>query len=209
MAGEGDDPLSDAGLIELSRREPERFTGIFERHAPALEQYFAKRSSRSEVEDLVSETFVAAFRGRTSFDLSYPDARPWLFGIATNVLRHHRRSEGRRLARLRRIRPAGPEADLTEQLVSDHLAVGAAARVRSALDQMDERYRDVLLLVTGPELTYEEVARALDIPVGTVRSRMSRGRSQLRELLGIGGDVEGAETGAPTSTASTREGHLP
>jgi len=98
------------------------------------------------------------------------------------------------------------EPDRSEEVESSVIADTEANRMRSALEQIDERYRDVLMLVAGPGLTYEEVARALGIPIGTVRSRMSRGRSQLRELLDLGGQYE--DEGGPTGNISTAEGLL-
>lgn len=206
MAHIGENPEPDASLIRLSLSDPERFTIVVERHAEALHRYFSKRSPHSVLEDLVSETLLAAFRSRQNYDFSYLDARPWLFGIATNILRHHRRSEGRRTARLSRWRVEESEEDRTEDVESGLMAHAEANKMQWALDQMDDRYRDVLMLVAGPGLTYEEVARALGIPIGTVRSRMSRGRTQLRELLGLGGQDEDEDE--PNGNVSTIEGLL-
>ena len=86
------------------------------------------------------------------------------------------------------------------------MAHAEVSKIQSALEQIDERYRDVLMLVAGPGFTYEEAARALGIPVGTVRSRMSRGRTQLRELLGLGGQYEDEDD--PNGNVSTAEGLL-
>jgi RNA polymerase sigma-70 factor (ECF subfamily) len=204
MAHLEEDPEPDASLIRLSLGDPERFTGIVERHAEALHRYFSKRSPHSALDDLVSETFLTAFRSRQNYDLSYLDARPWLFGIATNVLRHHRRTEGRRIARLGRWHVDESEQDRTDEVESGMMADAEVSKIQSALDQIDERYRDVLMLVAGPGLTYEEVARALGIPVGTVRSRMSRGRTQLRELLGLDGQYQDEDE--PKGNVSTSEG---
>ncbi len=204
MAHLGEDPEPDASLIRLSLSDPERFTGVVERHAEALHRYFSKRSPHSALDDLVSETFLTAFRSRQNYDTSYLDARPWLFGIATNVLRHHRRSEGRRIARIGRWHSPESEQDRTEEVESGMVADTEASKIQSALEQVDERYRDVLMLVAGPGLTYEEVARALGIPVGTVRSRMSRGRTQLRELLGLDGQYQDEDE--PNGNVSTSEG---
>ncbi len=206
MANLREDPEPDASLIRLSLSDPERFTSIVERHGEALHRYFSKRAPHSALDDLVSDTFLTAFRSRQNYDLSYLDARPWLFGIATNVLRHHRRSEGRRIARMGRRRAEEPEQDRTEDIESSVAAYAEVDKMRWALDQIDERYRDVLMLVAGPGLTYEEMARALGIPVGTVRSRMSRGRTQLRELLGFSGQYEDEDE--PNGNVSTTEGLL-
>ena len=144
----------------------------------------AYRARRGDADDVVSETFVTAFRARARYDQAFQDARPWLLGIATNILRQHRRSEGRRMARLRAAaRASEPEPDPADSVAA---AVDRAAqidRVARALALLNERQQEVLVLAAGPGLTYEEIARALGIPVGTVRSRIARGRRQLRELL--------------------------
>ncbi len=206
MAHLGEDPEPDASLIRFSLSDAERFTGIVERHAEALHRYFSKRSPHSVLDDLVSETFLTAFRSRQNYDFSYPDARPWLFGIATNTLRHHRRSEGRRIARMGRWHVEDSEQDRTDEIESGLMATAEVSKIQSALDQIDERYRDVLMLVAGPGFSYEEVARSLGIPVGTVRSRMSRGRSRLRELLG--NDRQNQDEDDANRNLSTTEGLL-
>jgi RNA polymerase sigma factor (sigma-70 family) len=184
MAHPGDRLLPDADLIELSIADPEVFAVIFERHATPIHRFLWRRSPRSAVDDLVSDVFLTAFRIRGSYDRSHPDARPWLFGIAINVLRHSHRSEMRRLTRderayrARSFEPGDDVATAAESSVESD-------RIRHALESLDEGHRDVLLLIAGPGFSYEEVARALDIPIGTVRSRASRGREHLRRLLSI------------------------
>ncbi len=203
MSGIGVDQLSDAELISLSLAEPQSFTAIFDRHALSVRRYVAARVPPSDVEDLVSETFITAFRSRGRYDQSYADAWPWLLGIATNILRHHRRAEGRRRTRLRALErePWTDPTDPADQVMTD-LAFGSQTeRMSRALARLDQRYRNVLLLVARPGLTYEEAARALDIPIGTVRSRLLRGRAQLRELLGLSGQY-GQGAGAPTPSAT-------
>ena len=96
-------PPTDADLVAASLREPQRFAPLFDRHARTVHRYVSSRVGRDEVDDVVSETFVVAFRTRARYDPDYENARPWLLGIATNVVRQHRRSEIRRLARLRAV----------------------------------------------------------------------------------------------------------
>jgi RNA polymerase sigma factor (sigma-70 family) len=186
--------LTDADAIEASLRDAHSFTLVFDRHAPAVHRYVSSRAPTSDVDDLVSETFVTAFRCRGRYDLRYDDARPWLLGIATNVLRHHRRAERRRLTRLRGARRTPPDPDPSEQVVSDLDTAAESRRVARAVERLDDKYRDVLLLVAGSGLSYDEVARALDIPIGTVRSRLARGRRQLRELLAPEGQHESGDS---------------
>jgi RNA polymerase sigma factor (sigma-70 family) len=201
MVESDDSRVPDSDLIRLSLDDPDHFAQIFERHAPALHLYLSKRSNHSSVDDLLSETFIAAFRGRRNYDLSFQDARPWLYGIATNTLRHRRRSEVRRLAHESEIRLETPDADVADQVVTRIVESQELDRVRRAIALVDDRFADVLMLVAGPALTYEEVARALDIPIGTVRSRASRGRAQLRELLGLTGQYEHEGATNPHSQA--------
>src|SRR5580704_648771 len=188
----GDGPTAtDADLVAASLQYPERFGVLFDRHGLAVHRYVAYRARASDVDDVVAETFVTAFRTRTRYDQAFQNARPWLLGIATNVLRQHRRSEGRRLSRLRAAaRASEPDPDPAETVAA---AVDQAAqndRVARALARLDERQQEVLVLAAGPGLTYEEIARALGVPVGTVRSRIARGRRQLRELLEAGGQID-------------------
>jgi RNA polymerase sigma factor (sigma-70 family) len=177
--------LTDADAVVASWRDPSAFALLFDRHARVVHRFVAARASRNDVEDLVAETFTTAFRSRSRFDRRYDDARPWLLGIAANVLRHHHRAEARRQRRRRSIRPDAPQGnDPAEEAISQVDSISSWEHVARALEQLDDRYREVLLLVAAADLTYEETARALGVPVGTVRSRVARGRRQLRELLG-------------------------
>ncbi|MGW4499222.1 RNA polymerase sigma factor [Micromonospora sp. NPDC004336] len=87
--------MTDAEVIERSVREPESFAGIFDRHAPHIHRYLARRLGAGIADDLAAETFLVAFRRRERYDTAYPDARPWLYGIATNLVSQHRREEER------------------------------------------------------------------------------------------------------------------
>jgi RNA polymerase sigma factor (sigma-70 family) len=179
---------SDAELILQSLSAPELFATIFERHSAPVHRYLALRFGPGSAEDLLGETFVTAFRSRLSFDLGRPDARPWLFGIATNVARHHWRSEMRRADRDQRLADLiVPEADLSDVATDTALFQSQRDKIAWALSRIDGQFLEVLLLVAGPGFSYEEVAEALHIPVGTVRSRLARARRQLRELLGTPG----------------------
>ncbi len=202
----GDDgsPRTDADIVATSWHEPQEFATLFDRHARSVHRYVASRAGPGDIEDLVSETFVVAFRARHRYDPAYESARPWLLGIATNVVRQHRRSETRRLARLGTMGRA-PDHDLDPaQSISEALDNAAEAdRVRRALDRLDDRYRDVLLLAAAADLSYDEIARALGVPIGTVRSRLARGRRRLRELLGPDGQYEGGARHATPYTEGT------
>lgn len=173
----------DAAIIEGSLHRPERFATIFDRHAAHIQRYLARRLGQQAADDLVAETFLVAFDKRARYDLARFDARPWLYGIATNLVRQHQRQEIREY-RLRAT--VGPEPDQDSHADRVAAQVTAAAMHRmlaAALAALAEGDRDVLLLIAWEGLTYEGVAEALGIPVGTVRSRLSRARRQVRAAL--------------------------
>jgi RNA polymerase sigma-70 factor, ECF subfamily len=175
---------SDAEIIVRSRDEPETFALLFRRHSAPLYRYTARRLGPHVAEDVLAEVFLVAFRERGRYDPERADARPWLYGIATNLVGRHRRAEVRALRNLERT-GADP---VTEAFVERSDArVGAAAvghRLAAALAGLRPGYRDALLLVAWGQLTYEETAAALGVPVGTVRSRVSRARRDMRAALG-------------------------
>jgi RNA polymerase sigma-70 factor (ECF subfamily) len=177
-----DERLADTALIQLSLEEPEFFAGVFDRYAPLLYRYAARRLGPDAAEDVVSETFLAAFQHRHRYDADRGDARPWLYGIASNVIGKRRRAEITRYQAYVRsgIHPAQVAGGFVEDGVTT-LAVNLP--LVAALAALHARDRDVLLLVAWAELTYEEVAQALDIPVGTVRSRLNRARRKVRHAL--------------------------
>lgn len=196
---EGSD-RTDAWHIQLSLEQPHAFAILFERHAGPLHRYLVKRIGPRNAEDVVGETFVTAFRSRRNYDLSRADARPWLFGIATNHSRHLWRSELRRQARNLTPVISATTHDHTDEATSRVFFSSQEGAVAQALAQLDDAHLDVLLLIAGPGFTYEEVALALGIPIGTVRSRMFRTRKRLRELLGDSGQY--LEGGPQTQRAS-------
>jgi RNA polymerase sigma factor (sigma-70 family) len=133
-------------------------------------------------DDIAAETFTQAFRQRDRYDGS-SDAGPWLFGIAANLVRRHHRSERRQLLAYARAGSGSVEpSDLDD--ADDRLDAEAMWRhVALALASLRAADREVLLLLAWAELSYQEIAQALGVPVGTVRSRLHRGRTRLRELL--------------------------
>jgi RNA polymerase sigma factor (sigma-70 family) len=173
----------DAAVIESSWREPERFAVLFDRHAPHIHRYLARRAGRQVADDLVAETFLAAFAKRERYDLSHPDARPWLYGIATNLVAQNRRAEARQY-RLSQAAAAEPEvAGHADRVAADITAQAMRPVLGAALAALQAGDRDVLLLIAWEQLTYQEVSRALAIPVGTVRSRLHRARAKVRQAL--------------------------
>jgi RNA polymerase sigma-70 factor (ECF subfamily) len=175
---------SDSDLIVRSRAEPEVFAEIFDRHAVVLHQYVTRRLGLDTADDVVAETFLAAFRRRDKFDPAYPDARPWLFGIATNMMRRSRHTEIRQYQLLART-GVDPILESPADEALSRVAAGAAQQaLAQALARLASGDRDTLLLIAWARLSYDEVAAALGIPVGTVRSRLHRARRQVREALG-------------------------
>lgn len=177
------DAATDADLIAASVGCGERFAAVFDRHAGTVHRYLARRAGSGPAEDLLAQTFLVAFETRSRYDVARPDALPWLYGIATNVLRRARRDEQRLLRALARtgVDPdvAGP-ADRVAEQVDARAATAALAGVLARLSDGD---RDVLLLVAWAGLGQDEVARALDLPLGTVKSRLHRARTRLRAAL--------------------------
>jgi RNA polymerase sigma factor (sigma-70 family) len=175
---------TDAAVIQLSRREPEQFTVVFRRHAPYIQRYVVRRLGLDAADDIVAETFLLAFRQRDSYDLTRADARPWLYGIATNLIGRHRLAETRLYRALART-GADPVMEPFTDRVDDRVSASAASRrLAVGLARLPKELRDTLLLVAWGDLSYEETATALGVPVGTVRSRVSRARGKLRRALG-------------------------
>ncbi|MFF5263438.1 RNA polymerase sigma factor [Actinomadura viridis] len=200
-----DGDLDDGRLIERSLREPERFAVLFDRYADRVHRYLVRRVGPAEADDLVSGTFLTAFEQRGGFDTARAGcgALPWLLGIATNLVRGHRRAEARRWKALARTRPDEAETSPAERVVARLDATAAARPLTAALKAMPPGDRDCLLLFAWADLTYTEIAAALDIPVGTVRSRIHRARGRLRAHLRLpdGGSHEDSD-GIPIAERS-------
>jgi RNA polymerase sigma factor (sigma-70 family) len=160
--------------------EPAAFGELFERHGRAVYNYCFRRTADWTVaEDLSSVVFLEAWRRRKDVRLHGESLLPWLYGVATNVLRNRSRSLRRYRAALERI-PRGHEPDFADD-IADRLGDEEQMRhVLEAIELLPKRDQDVLALCVSSELTYEEAAVALNLPVGTVRSRLSRARARLR-----------------------------
>lgn len=177
---------SDAAIVA---GPPELFGELFERYSGWLYDYAARRVGRQLAEDLVAETFLVAFSRRDRYDMSVTIARPWLCGILTNLLRNHRRSEVRWLQTLARsgVDPLGevqPVSEAFDDRASDRLDAQAAVQsLAGALASMPRDQRDVLLLHVWAGLDYSELAAALAVLPGTVRSRLHRAKARLRKAL--------------------------
>jgi RNA polymerase sigma factor (sigma-70 family) len=176
------DSLSDADIIAHSMRDPDLFAEIFERHFDSVYAYLVRRVGPDVGGDLTADVFLAAFESRGRYDLSRLISRPWLLGIATNLAHRHWRTERLRLESIANTAPSG-EVDTEDETVERVDAAAAVSEVADAVASLDAGWRDVLLLIAWADLSYAEVSEALDIPIGTVRSRLSRARQQIRRRL--------------------------
>jgi RNA polymerase sigma factor (sigma-70 family) len=178
---------SDAEVIAGSLDDPERFAVIFDRHADEIYRYAARRVGLQTAADAVSEVFLAAFRNRGRYQPDRGDARPWLYGIATKVVGQQLRAEGRR-SHLLAVVPVPPPAEFPADEIGDRVA---AERMRpvllDVLATLTDADRELVLLVAWAGLSYEQVAQALGIPVGTVRSRLHRVRAKVRRSIDSAG----------------------
>jgi RNA polymerase sigma-70 factor (ECF subfamily) len=175
-----------AGLAapRSSLHDPEGFGEVFDAHFAEIHGYAAKRLGPDAASDVASQTFLEAFRNRDRYDPARANVRAWLYGIATNLIGKHRRSEVRGLRARARLGPAPAEEGHADRVDARVSAEGLRGRLAGAIARLSDGERDVLLLVALADLTHEEVAAALDVPYGTVGSRLSRARKKVREALG-------------------------
>ncbi|MDQ6807540.1 MAG: RNA polymerase sigma factor [Actinomycetota bacterium] len=176
--------LSDAEVVRESVERPALFAVLYERHRLALVRYALRRVGGELAEDVTAEVFVRAFRARATYRPEHETALPWLLGIATNLIADHRRRERRRLKALQRLSADAPEA-------LGHADPALSQELIRTLRRLPAADRDALLLVVWGELSYEETASALGVPVGTVRSRIARARRRLS--VAIGGQTKSTE----------------
>lgn len=179
-----DDVRSDAELLARTSTEPELFGILFDRHFATIHRYLERRIERDGADDLAAEVFRIAFERRAHFRALHESALPWLYGLATNLMLKRWRGERRHLRALARASNEWRDSQDGLEGADERVAAQAlGGRLLDALASLPERDRNVLVLAAWEELSYEEIAAALDIPVGTVRSRLNRARRALRELL--------------------------
>ena len=158
-----------------------RFATVFDEHAPGLWRFLARQVDAACAEDLVAETFLAAWSARDGYRPERGSVRAWLYGIAVNLLRRHHRTQAQQQRLSQRLSGHPAPADGGEDRIAERLdartQVQALAAAIAALPDGD---RDVLLLSSLAGLDQREVAAALGIPEGTVRSRLHRVRRHLR-----------------------------
>jgi RNA polymerase sigma-70 factor, ECF subfamily len=184
---------TDAAAIRASLADGEHFVVVAERHLREISRYLRRRARREIADELTAEVFAAAFAGRGAYDQSRSSALPWLYGIATNLLRNRLRQEVRELEALAHtaIDPLLASNDPVEQLLRRSVEPALAR----ALLGLSADERDVLLLFAWGDLSYDEIGHALDLPIGTVRSRLSRARAHIRPSLVAWNEVKEASRG--------------
>lgn len=171
---------TDSEIIERSIETPEAFSGIFERHARPVGGYIRRRVGSDAVDDVLSETFLVAFRKRESFDRSVGSALPWLLGIATRVVKKHRADEARQWRSFEAASGTAEHVDAVHSSADARLDADAALReLAPRIAALSAKDRDTLLLYAWGDLTYEQISLALGVPIGTVRSRLNRVRRKL------------------------------
>lgn len=184
-------PETDADEISRSLTDPSRFAVIFDRHFARVHRFLERRIGRDGADALAGEVFRIAFERRPSYDPNRPHCLPWLYGIAKNVLLKERRREARHLRALGRLHAEAECGDSARGTDARLDAQQMWPRLAAALSELPVGERDVVLLVAWEELSYQEVADVLEVPIGTVRSRLNRARHRLRELIGPYGQEPG------------------
>jgi RNA polymerase sigma-70 factor (ECF subfamily) len=166
--------------------DADAFGVLFDRHSRAVYNFgFRWTVDWASAEDLASEVFLTAWRRRREvvFTTESGSVLPWLLGVATNLLRNQRRGKRRSDAAIARLDPSNAQSDFSDDLLGRMADEARMAEVHAVVEQLAEHERDVLALCAWAGLDYEEAAIALAVPVGTVRSRLSRARTHLRELV--------------------------
>jgi RNA polymerase sigma factor (sigma-70 family) len=187
MAAIRHDPEVDIGEERPRLDGPDpgpEFVRLFDAHAADIHRYLARRVGTDQAHDLVSETFLVALRERHSYSAD-GGARAWLFGIATNLVRRHARQQTRMLRATARLRFDAVQTDHDARVAEQLDAQTIARRIAPAIAELADGDRDVLFLTFWAQLTTVEIAEALAIPVGTVRSRLHRVRRLLRTRAAV------------------------
>lgn len=164
------------------------FDEAFETEYEPLRRYLYRRLGSTVADDLAAETFAVAYRRWDDLDPSRP-VRPWLYGISANLLRHHWRKERRMLRALARsgVDPVIHQEDESSVERLDGQAQKQA--LAAGLAELRPAEREVVLLTAWADLTEREIAEALQIPIGTVKSRLHRARERMRNRLTASGQL--------------------
>jgi RNA polymerase sigma factor (sigma-70 family) len=177
--------VDDGVIIAESARQPDRFAVIFDRYFADIHRYVERRLGTEAADEIASDTFLTAFRKRDSYRTGSASARPWLYGIATNLIGKHRRRSSSTLRAYQRAGTTDVVESHAEDVATRVSAEQRRADLTRALSALSKGEREVLLLVALADFSHDEVAQALGIAYGTVASRLSRARAKLREALGV------------------------
>ncbi|MBD0424654.1 RNA polymerase sigma factor [Streptomyces sp. TRM S81-3] len=192
--------MSECLRARIRAGDPEAFAELYEEYARTVYNYaYRLTGDWSTAEEVMGDTFLDAWRGREQLDPDRGSLKPWLLGIATNKARNANRGTGRRLAFLARRPAVEPVADFAEETAGRIDDARRLAAVRRVFGRLRRTEREVLALCVWSGLGYPEAAQALGVPVGTVRSRLSRARARLRRLT----DQQLADERAENATAHT------
>lgn len=172
---------TDSEIIQRSLEHPAAFADLFDRHARSVNAFATYRVGRHAAEDVLSETFLVAFRRRADFDASAESAGPWLIGIASRLIRRHRAVEARQWNSFTASIGRADHSSLggLDDALSRVDAEREVAALRARIAALAPRDRETLLLYAWQGMSYDEIAAALGVPVGTVRSRLNRVRRRL------------------------------
>ncbi|WP_172387928.1 RNA polymerase sigma factor [Streptomyces sp. MNP-20] len=170
--------------VRIRGSDPDAFGELFDAYARSVYNHaYRLTGDWSTAEDIVSLTFLEAWRLRDKADADGGSLRPWLLGIATNVTRNQRRASRRHAAAVARLPRAEAVADFADEIAGRVDDRERLALVRTALAKLRRAEREVLALCVWSGLGYEAAASALGVPVGTVRSRLSRARKKLAKHM--------------------------
>ncbi|MGH3208288.1 MAG: RNA polymerase sigma factor [Trebonia sp.] len=174
-----DDPAER--LRERARAgDADAFRALFDSYAKAVYNHaFRLIGDWSAAEDVMAQTFLEAWRSREQIAADGGSLRPWLLGIATNLTRGYRRASRRQVATRLRLGPAPDTPDFSDEVAGRLDDASRIAALHRSLSRLRPDEFEVLALYAWSGLCYAEVAEALGVPVGTVRSRLSRARAKL------------------------------
>lgn len=194
---------TDAEVISRSLADPQAFAVVFDRHVAAVHGYLSRRGGTECGDSLTGEVFRIAFETRGRYAAQYPSALPWLYGIAANVLRQDTRSQRRRARLFERLVLDRPPKTVWGSDPQDQITTqGDVSEALAALTFLPMLDREALLLFTWEQMSYEEIASALGIRLGTVRSRLHRARKRVREQLALAGHEEDERSRQPDRRCS-------
>jgi RNA polymerase sigma factor (sigma-70 family) len=194
----------DGEIIRRSLEQRAAFAELYDRHQRVIFRYASRRLGAVPADDIVSETFLVAFTRRSDFE-GGADARPWLLGIATTLIQKFARTEARAWKGMLASDLARVDADELARVDARLDATRVARRVGKVLARLPSGDRDALLLYAFGDLDYQGISQALEIPIGTVRSRLNRARRKLRTAINIVSANEEEHHGRDLRPASITE----